>query len=130
MALHRLGRLEAAAAHYAEALRLDPASAEEHNGLGTARAAQGALAEAVACYRQAVQLAPGAVKYHCNLACALSDLGQGATATAEYAAATRLDPAWPAAAARVARALATDPDPRRRYPALAVQLARQACQGA
>src|SRR5262249_49612226 len=59
MALLWLGRLEEAAAQYAEALRLEPREARLHDGLGTVEQARGRLVEAVASYRTAAELAPG-----------------------------------------------------------------------
>jgi tetratricopeptide (TPR) repeat protein len=130
MALLWLGRLEEATTQYTQALRLEPREARLHDGLGTVEQARGRLIEAVASYRTALQLAPGVVKYHRDLAGALWDQGHRDEAENEYSHASRLDPGWPYAVDGAARALATDPDPARRCPILAVQMARQACQGA
>jgi tetratricopeptide (TPR) repeat protein len=126
-ALLWLGRLEEASTQYVEALRNEPHDARLHDGLGTVREARGQLAEAAASYRRAVELAPGVVKYHRDLAGALGGLGRPDEAAAEFAEASRLDPAWPSAVDRAARTLVTDPEPGRRCPIVAVQMARQAC---
>jgi tetratricopeptide (TPR) repeat protein len=129
LALQRQGRFAEALGHDEEALCLDPRLAEAHNQRGMVLESQGHGAEAIACYRQAVRLEPRAVKYRCNLASALYDQGQAEAARGEYCAADRLCPNWPAAANQVAWSLATAADARRRFGALAVRLARQACQG-
>src|ERR1700676_2162294 len=59
---------------------------------------------------------------------ALREQGDGETSAAFYQRGLELDPRWPESARQTARGLATEPDPRRRYGALAVYLARQVCE--
>jgi tetratricopeptide (TPR) repeat protein len=128
LALQRRGRFAEALAQDEEALRLDPGLAEAHNQRGMALESLGRATEAVDCYRQAVHIEPRLIRYRCNLASALHDLGQSEAAREAYREADRLRPGWPGEANRVARGLATAADARLRFGALALRLARQACQ--
>jgi tetratricopeptide (TPR) repeat protein len=74
------GRLDAAIAHYREALALRPDYAQAHNNLGTALAAKGDLSEAVAHYQRALALAPGLLDGYANLASALLANGDAVAA--------------------------------------------------
>ena len=53
--------------HYREALRLEPDSAEAHNGLGVALASLGRLDEAVGHFEQALRLDPANADARRNL---------------------------------------------------------------
>ena len=56
--LYTQGKYEAAAAHFTEALRLNPDYADAHNNLGTILSRQGRYAEAVAHFAEAIRLRP------------------------------------------------------------------------
>src|SRR5207253_84667 len=107
---------------------LNPENPETHLKLGLALALQGKLEEATAACRQAVALEPAGGKYLAGLAHVLQEQGQTEAAADYYRQALQLDPGFPAAADRQAWPLATHPDPDIRNGALAVLLAKQACQ--
>jgi protein O-mannosyl-transferase len=88
---HR-GNFEAAAAQYAEAVRVNPTDAAAHNGLGTALSHQGNDAEAEAQHTEALRLDPRSVNAHYNLGVILSRRGKDVEAIAHYLKALRLDP--------------------------------------
>ena len=90
--LFRRGNIEAATAHYTEALRLNPGDVDVHNNLGVVLARQGKYEEAAAQYAEALRLDPTYVAAHYNLGVALSRQGKDAEAAAQYAEALRLDP--------------------------------------
>ncbi len=116
----------AAACQYREALRIEPGCAEVVNNLGEVQEEEGFAAAALDWFGRAVELAPRTIRYRCNLANALLAQGNSERARAEYQESLRLDPAWPQSVDRTARQLATEPDHRRRYPALALRLAKHA----
>jgi Flp pilus assembly protein TadD len=127
-ALQRQGRFAEALAQNEEALRLDLGVAEAYNQRGMVLEALQRGTEAVESYRQAARLEPRVIRYRCNLASALHDQGQKEAAQEAYREADRLRPGWPAEANRAAWGLATAADTRLRFAALALRLARQACQ--
>ncbi len=90
--LFRCGNIEAAKAHYIEALRLDPGDVDAHNNLGVALAHQGRYPEAAAQYAEASRLDPIDVAAHYNLGVALFRQGKDAEAATQYAEALRLNP--------------------------------------
>jgi tetratricopeptide (TPR) repeat protein len=92
LALFSQGRLAEAMAHYAEALRLKPGSAEAHNNLGLALFSQGKLTEAMAHYTEALRLKPDFAEAHNNLGIALFSQDKLTEAMAHYAEALRLKP--------------------------------------
>ncbi len=88
----RRGNIEAATAHYTEALRLDPGDVDVHNNLGVALARQGNYAEAATQYAEVLRLDPTDVAAHYNLAVALSRQGKDAEAATRYAEVVRIRP--------------------------------------
>ena len=75
-ALAEQGRLHEAIAHYTEALRIKPDSAETHNNLGVLLANLGKLDEAIVRYKEALRLNPGFALARRNLAEALVRQGK------------------------------------------------------
>ena len=95
MTRSRQGRFEEAAAHYNEALRLDPGFASAHNNLGIDLSRQGTLAEAAAHYTERVRgLNPYRADTHTNLGILLSGQGKFDEAATHYAEALRLNPGY------------------------------------
>jgi Flp pilus assembly protein TadD len=76
VALARSGRIGEARAEFAEAVRLDPGSAEAQNNLGLALVQTGQAAEAVAHFQAAVAAAPEFREARQNLERALRLLGR------------------------------------------------------
>lgn len=72
---HRRGRMEAAIAHYTEAIRLDPAALDAYRNLATAHLQQGDLARALAASEWALSLDPDARPARLTLALALERAG-------------------------------------------------------
>jgi tetratricopeptide (TPR) repeat protein len=87
-------KLVAAAAHYAEALRLNPGDVEAHGNLGVILQHQGKLAAAAAHYTEALRLNPNYLQAHYNLGIVLSRQGKYEAAAAQYAEALRLNPGF------------------------------------
>jgi protein O-mannosyl-transferase len=122
------GNIPAAYEQLAVVARLEPDSKEALHYRGTVLQRQGKLVEAIRCFQQAVRLAPGSPLYRVDLASALADQGTSTFAAAsEYAQALQTSSSWPAEIDRLARILASDPDPRRRDGVEAVRRARQVC---
>jgi tetratricopeptide (TPR) repeat protein len=94
VALAGRGRLAAAMAQYAEALRLDPRYADARNSLGVALASQGKLAAAVEQYNEALRLHPGYTAARNNLGIALTRQGQFELAAIQLTEALRLNPGY------------------------------------
>ena len=95
--LYGRGDLEAAVAHYAQALRLNPDSVDVHNNLGVTLSRQGKYVEAAAHYAQALRLDPDSLDAHYNLGMVRSRQGQYVEAAAHYAQALRLKPGFASA---------------------------------
>jgi tetratricopeptide (TPR) repeat protein len=91
----RQGKLDEAAAHYREAIRVDPAHAESYYNLGLVLFRQGKLDEAAAQYTEAIRLDPGSPGPHYNLGLVLFRQGKLDEAAAHYTEAIRLDPGSP-----------------------------------
>lgn len=68
VALQKSGRLDEAAAHFAEAVRLEPRHERGHRNLGNVRFAQGRLPEAIEAYEEALRLDPQDEQAQQNLA--------------------------------------------------------------
>ena len=68
VALEKAGRLEEAASHFEEAIRLEPRNSRAHSNLGHVRFEQGRFTEAVRSYAEAVSLDSANVEYQQNLA--------------------------------------------------------------
>ncbi len=122
------GRVEEAAAHAQEALRIWPNFAEAHGTLGLCLALRGRAGEATAEYRAALKAKPHLFIAHYLLANALSAGGHEAEAIEEYRAALEIDPSHTVALNDLAWILATNPDARLRNGPAAVALAERACR--
>ncbi len=92
LVLYRQGKLEAAAAHGAEAIRLDPSDVVAYNNLGVVLQHQGKLEAAAARYAAALRLNPDYLNAHYNLATVLSRQRNFAAAAFHYEEALRLAP--------------------------------------
>jgi tetratricopeptide (TPR) repeat protein len=79
-----IGRLDRAAAHFAETARLTPDSAAAHYNLGNALFQQGRRVEAAAQLREAVALRPGYALAHDGLGVALYAEGRTNEAIGEF----------------------------------------------
>jgi len=82
--LYRQGKIDAAAPHFAAAVRLKPENPEVHNNLGLVLWHYGKYPEAVAQYREAVRIKGEVVELRRNLAGALAALGQFGDAAEQY----------------------------------------------
>jgi tetratricopeptide (TPR) repeat protein len=114
--------------HFEQALRLLPEQVAAELYLGLCLSLEGSVEQAKRHYEQVIASHPNVGRAYYFLGQALQDQGQTDAATASYQRALELDPQWPDEARQMAWGLATYPDPRRRYGALAVRLARQACE--
>jgi len=94
MALARQGALDAAAAAFAEAARLQPLYAEAHNNLGIVWAQLGRFADAASAFGTVVALRPEIAAVHGSLGNALAQLDQPEEALAAFERAAALDPGW------------------------------------
>ena len=95
MVLFRQGKFAEAAAHYNEAIRLDPGYAGAHNNLGVVLFRQGKFEEAAAHYNEAIRLDPGYAAAHNNLGVVRSPPGEvRGRRRAHYTEAIRLDPGY------------------------------------
>jgi tetratricopeptide (TPR) repeat protein len=90
--LHRAGRLQDAAAAYADVLRLDPAAARAWHLLGVVTCQQGKLREGVDLFRKAVEMQPGLVAAWMDLGAALRELRDPAGAVACFDRVIEIDP--------------------------------------
>ena len=91
--LHRKGRLDEAARHYAMALQHHPSHFDALNNLGTIRAQRADTAdEAVSLFRRAIQINPRVADSHNNLANVLRLLHQYQQAAESYRAALAIRP--------------------------------------
>ncbi len=133
--LHGQGKLEAAAAHYAEALRLNPGYVDAHNDLGAVHNNLGAVldrqgksAEAVAHFAEALKLSPGNAEAHYNLGVVLSRQGKFEAASAHYSEAIRLNPDNAESLNNRAMMLAACPEAKYRDGKRAVESATRACE--
>ena len=73
-ALEKRGLLDAAASHYADAIRLEPRNARALDNLGNVRFSQGRFDEAITSYDAALRLSPGLETARQNMATAHYDL--------------------------------------------------------
>jgi tetratricopeptide (TPR) repeat protein len=86
------GKYEEAAAHYNEALRINPNYADAHYNLGNALARQGKTQDAVAHYTEALRIKPNFAEAHNNLGTLLAKEGKVEEAAAHYNEALRIKP--------------------------------------
>lgn len=122
------GRLPDALAGYRRALELDPDYADAHNNLSTLLLYLGRTQEAIDHARRAVEIRPDLPEAHYNLARAALAIGQPGDVSDQFTEALRLRPDWPTALKDFAWMLATHPDPRRRSPRRAIDLAERAVE--
>jgi len=92
LVLYGQGKIEEAAAHYTEALRLNPGYADAHNNLGVFLCRQGNYEAAAAQYAEALRLDPGHPDARSNLGLELFRQGKYEAAEARFAEVLRLDP--------------------------------------
>jgi len=89
---HQAGHPEAAAAHIARAVALNPAAAFYHNNLGIVLQDLGRLADAVLCYQEALRLNPDYTEAYNNLGFTLQGLERDSEALACYREALARNP--------------------------------------
>ena len=123
VALYAHGKYETAEAHFAEAVRLNPAYVGAHSNLGVVQALQGKNLAAEAQFAEAIRLHPGHLKVHINRGNVLSELGEYEAAKAHFAEAIRLQPADPNAYNASAMLMAACPEAKFRDGKKAVQFA-------
>jgi tetratricopeptide (TPR) repeat protein len=126
--LSQQGKWEEEAAHFTEAIRLNPGLASAYNNLGLVYSRRGQSEEAVALYRQAIRLTPDDVEAHINLGAALAGQGRFEEAATHYAEAIRLDPDSVEAYNNRAMLLAACPDAKYRDGQRAIESATRACE--
>jgi tetratricopeptide (TPR) repeat protein len=114
--------------HFEQVLRLLPERVIAELYLGLCLSLEGNVEQAKRHYEQLIVSHPNVGRAYYFLGQALQDQGQADAAAASYRRAVEMDPQWPDEARQLAWGLATFPDPRRRYGALAVRLAQQACE--
>ncbi len=88
----QLGRPEQAEKAFAEAVRIDPESANAWFHLGCSQAARQRTRAATDSFRRTIRLKPDHADAHFNLANRLTELGDVSAATAEFQAALRCRP--------------------------------------
>src|SRR5207249_2199170 len=108
-AMRTLGRYDAAAAEYREALRREPAWADAHYGLAVSLGSLGDLAGAEHEYREVLRLEPDLSEAHFGLGLVLESRGMTREAVTELRAAERDQ--VPVAGEALAWLLATTDDP-------------------
>jgi spermidine synthase len=130
----RGGPLPDATTYVEIALQRDPKSAKAFHLLGVIRGLQSRHSDAVEALQKAVDLAPEDATIHAELAVRLISVKRGGDATAHLREALRLEPQLSADrgnllwANNLAWILATDPDPRLRNGAEAVEWATKICE--
>jgi tetratricopeptide (TPR) repeat protein len=92
VALARRGWVDAAIAHYQQALKSKPDFAEAHYNFGVALARRGRVDDAVAHFQQAVTIKPDFAEAHDHLGVALVRRGQVDDAIAHYQQALEIKP--------------------------------------
>jgi tetratricopeptide (TPR) repeat protein len=110
-ACRALGNLTAAAASFAQWLRVEPRSADAHFLLGSVLADQGKRDEALDHYRQTLALKPDHAEALNNLGIALADQGRLEEALSHLRAACRLYPDFAQAHFNLGQALAQHGEP-------------------
>jgi len=94
VALQAQGRLEEAAQHYAEAVRVNPTWPEAQNNIGIAYAWRGDYREARAHFSEALRVRPAFANAENNLATALAYEGDFEAAIVHYTRALEIDPGY------------------------------------
>jgi tetratricopeptide (TPR) repeat protein len=100
------GRATVAAAHFREAIRLDPRDADAYDNLGMALAAEGRVEEAMAALAEALRLDPADAGTHNNLGNLLARQGRLDEAIQAYQEAVRRRPGYADARSNLGNALA------------------------
>ena len=90
--LEKQGKIQEAAAHYTQALRIKPNYAEAHNNLGNFLDKEGKIEEAAAHYTEALRIKPNYAEAHNNLGLLLARQGKLEEASAHYTQALRIKP--------------------------------------
>jgi Flp pilus assembly protein TadD/thiol-disulfide isomerase/thioredoxin len=122
------GEVAGAVRAFRRAAALRPEDADARVRLGSAAAQAGDLAGAEAALREALALDPDAVAGRATYGMILEAGGRTAAAAEQYRAALARQPS-PLISIRLARILATDPDPGVRDGAAAERIARDALEG-
>ncbi len=94
-ALDAAGRLDEAAGHYRESLRINPGFAKAYYGLGAVRARQGKLEEAKVRFMQALRYEPRSADALYNLGSVYADEGRLDEAAASYRKSLEINPELP-----------------------------------
>jgi protein O-mannosyl-transferase len=94
LVLYHHGRLQMAADHYTEALRLNPRDVVVYNNLGVVLQRQGKLEAAAIRFADALRFNPNSLEAHYNLGIILSRQGKFEAAAAHYGQALRLKPGF------------------------------------
>jgi tetratricopeptide (TPR) repeat protein len=105
VSLAKLGKVDEAIKHYADALRQRPRYADAYLNLGNVQAAQKKPAEAIASYRKALAINPRSADAHYNLGIIPAEEGRLDEAIASYREALRLKPNHAGAMANLGHAL-------------------------
>jgi Flp pilus assembly protein TadD len=122
--LMRLDRYPEAEAHLRTASEQSPSSPNGPYNLGVLRMYQGNPADAVTWFREALRRDPDQLRAVLGLAQALHESGYPDEAKKQFAIALRMSRDWPAAAIEQGWRMATHPDPKARYAAESLRLAR------
>ena len=91
-ALAGRGEMDAAIAHFQEALEIKPDFAAAHHSLGCALAGRGDAAAAIVHYKKALEIKPDFAAAHYSLGAALAGRGEAAAAIAHYEKALDINP--------------------------------------
>lgn len=127
-ALLQSGHRDEALAAYTKSLELDPNYALAHNDLGNILLQMGRRDEAMSHFQRAVEIQPDFAEAHFNLAGLYLSRGNFKDAASQYELALAANPNLAPACNRLARLLATAPDPSLRDPRKAIGLAQRADQ--
>ena len=127
-ALAATGKLEEAASHFADVIRLKPDHPQAFAGLGRVLAMQGKLPEAKSNLQESLRFDPANLAMHLDYAMCLSALQEPHEAIAEYRKIIGMNDQMAPAYNNLAWMLATHSDPKIRDGKEAVQLAEHACR--
>ena len=126
IALTDVGRQDEALVHWRRCVQLAPNDSRAHVNLGTALGFSNQVAEAESHLKRATELDPGFGPAFFRLGRAQSYLGRFDDAVGSFRAALALNPNETMALGAAARLLATHPDPSKRRPGEALELANRA----
>jgi tetratricopeptide (TPR) repeat protein len=119
---------EDAVRYLQKAVEVEPSDVYAHNNLGSAYRSLGESEMAIYHYRLALKYQPDYDAAINNIAYALLGQGRMDEAAGYFRKALELRPFWPPALAGMGRILATHPDPEKRDPKRAINLAEQAAK--